>query len=173
MNKGFTLVELMVSIAVIAIMTGALLINWHPTEDSFALRRSAAGLIADLKKAQQFSLSTKESGCVSPPGDGYSGFGIYLSTSSPNSYLLYENCNSNYQQDAGEAIETIELENGVTIHSLNDGGGVTTLDLLFISPDPDIYINQSGLTSKVGTIELEGADGSTETVTINTSGKIE
>ncbi len=172
MNKGITLIELLVSISVITIMSGALLINWHPAQDSFALRRSAAKLSADLKRVRQSSISTSEFSCSVSPGEEYGGYGIYLATASPDLYRMYENCNTNYSWDSGEEIEILDLESGVEISSLKiNGGSVTTLDLLFIPPNPDTYIN----TEKIGKeaiIELSNGS-STATVTINNSGKIE
>jgi prepilin-type N-terminal cleavage/methylation domain-containing protein len=172
MNKGVTLVELLVSISVMVIMSAALLVNWHPAQDSFALRRSAANLSADLKRAQQSSLSTKEFNCSSSPGEEYDGFGIYLTTNTPVSYQMYENCSADYVWNSGEEIEVLNLENGVEINSLKVGGvSVTTLNLLFIPPNPDVYIN-SEKVGKEAIIELSN-DSSTTTVKINNSGKIE
>ena len=172
MNKGVTLVELLVSISVMVIMSAVLLVNWHPAQDSFALRRSVANLSADLKRAQQSSISTKEFNCASSPGEEHDGFGIYLETNTPNSYQMYENCNADYVWNSGEEIEVLSLENGVEINSLKvEGVSVTTLNLLFIPPNPDVYIN-SEKVGKEAIIELSN-DSSTTTVKINNSGKIE
>jgi len=172
MNKGITLVELLVSISVMVVVSAALLVNWHPAQDSFALRRSAANLSADLKKAQQSSISTKEFNCSSSPGEEYDGFGIYLTTNTPASYQMYENCSVDYVWDSGEEIEVFSLEDGVEINSLEVSGiPVATLDLLFIPPNPDIYIN-SDKTGEEAIIELSNGS-STTTVKINNSGKIE
>ena len=172
MNKGVTLVELLVSISVIVIMSAALLVSWHPAQDGFALRRSAANLSADLKRAQQSSISTKEFNCSPSPGEEYDGFGIYLTTNTPDSYQMYENCSVDYVWNSGEEIEILNLEDGVEINSLKvNGVPVATLDLLFIPPNPDTYINNDK-TGKEAIIELSN-DSSTITVKINNSGKIE
>jgi len=173
MNRGVTLVELLVSMSIIIVMSAVLLVNWHPAQDGFALRRSAANLSADLKRAQQSSISTKGFDCSPSPGEGYDGFGIYLTTNTSGSYQMYENCSADYIWDSGEEIEILNLENGVEINSLKvEGVPVATLNILFIPPNPDTYINGDKI-GKEAIIELINNSLSTTTIKINNSGKIE
>ncbi len=176
MNKGFTIVELMVSITIMALMAGAVFFNWRPAEDTFALTRSAHQLADDIRGAQQMAVSTKPFACAATDAD-YSGFGVYLDDSQPLEYLLFENCSTDKRTyDSGEDVDlqVHNLEEGVQIQSINVDGLVGAVSVLFVPPNPKVYINNniSGVELVI-TLELVADSSQTRQVQVNTGGRIE
>ncbi len=176
MNKGFTIVELMVSITIMALMAGTVFFNWRPAEETFSLIRSAHQISDDLRRAQQMAVSTRAFECSEIDSD-YSGYGIYLSTLEPTQYYLFENCsdaNWSYNDLEDERLEIQNLEAGVEIDSIVIGEGETSASILFLPPNPKVYINDvdSGIEVVI-TLKLSNDASRTKQVKINTGGRIE
>ncbi len=176
MSKGFTIVELMVSITIIALMAGSVFFNWRPTEQTFALVRSAHQLADDLRRTQQMAVSTKVFTCSETDSD-YSGYGLYLNTNQATGYLIFENCDNDnwlYSEETDVILETQDLESGVQIQSLTVDDPTSVASVLFVPPNPKVYINGVGVGKEL-IIVLELIDDITRTkeIKINTSGRIE
>lgn len=173
MKKGFTLVELIVSVTIIAVVSSALLLGWNPARDIFNLRHAAFQVANDLRRTQQLSLSTHEFDCLPLPSEAYTGFGLYLETSSPTGYKVFENCSSdNRIWNSGEEVETLSFTDGIEIQSLEKTGSlVNSLSVLFVPPDPDTYINEEASGQEVEITLTNGS--STAVIKINNSGRIE
>jgi len=71
-NKGFTLVELMVTIAVAAILLGVAMPACQNTARSNAVRGTTNDLISTINLARQQSMSMRTAVKVSPAGGGWS-----------------------------------------------------------------------------------------------------
>ena len=164
MKKGFTLVELMVVIAIIALISVIVFANYREGEKQFSLQRSVHKLAQDIRRAQNMAMAAKEySGCST----GYKyGYGIRLTTAGAETghYILFADCNNNEDYDSGEMVEDIEFESGVEIKTLSGD----PLRITFTPPDPTINIKPSDPAS----IQL-GTDSQTKTITVNNAGLIE
>ena len=173
MKKGFTLVELMVSVAVVGILSASVLIGWRPARAMFHLRHAAFQVAGDLRRTQQLSLSTHQFNCQTLPPENYTGFGLYINTSTPTSYQVFENCSSdNHTWDSGETKETLYFPKGVIIQGLKKGGtSVSSLSILFVPPNPDTYIDETSSGTEAEITLTNGA--STAVIKINNSGRIE
>lgn len=173
MKKGFTLVELMVVVAVIAISSSILLLNWEPAQKAFNLRHAAFQLAEDLRRAQQLSLSTHQFQCNPLPAEDHTGYGLYLNTSSTTSYQVFENCNDeNRSWDSGEERETLHFTSGISIQGLKVGSSpVNNLSILFVPPNPDTYINENSSGQEAEITLTNGK--ATAVVKINNGGRIE
>ena len=173
MKKGFTLVELMVTVVVIAIVSSALLLSWTPAQKAFNLRHAAFQLADDLRRTQQLSLSTQEFDCNPLPAEDHTGFGRYLNTSSPTAYQIFENCSSaNRIWDSGEEKETLGFAKDIEIQSLKKTDiSVSSLSVFFVPPNPDTYINED-VAGQEAEITLTNGS-STAVIKINNSGRIE
>jgi len=162
-QRGFTLVELLVSIFIIVLMSGIILANYRQSGQQFALQRSANKLAQDIRRAQQMAMGAAEhAGC---PADYKYGYGIYLTTSTNNQYILFADCDNWKDYDSGEAVgNPIPLEAGVKIKTLSGD----PLTITFTPPDPTITISPFA----PATITL-GNDNQTKTITLNSAGLIE
>lgn len=176
MSKGISVVELMVSVLIMALLAGAVFVNWRPAEETFSLIRSAHQLAGDIRRVQQLSISTRIFVCEDIDAD-YSGYGFYLNTTSPGQYLIFENCGRDdrlYVEANDKLLETLYFEEGVQVQSITVGSSVSSASVLFIPPDPKVYINDqvSGVEAVI-TLELIDDVSQTKEVKINNGGRIE
>jgi prepilin-type N-terminal cleavage/methylation domain-containing protein len=120
---GFTLIEILVVISIIAIMSSFIFIRPRGATD---LEIAARQIVTDLRQAQSMAMAakTRETPCEYVP----CGYGIYFSTSTPSQYVLFEDfgfrdcaadpivtCPGNFIKNAGEEIEIISLPDGIEL----------------------------------------------------------
>ncbi len=88
-NKGYTLIELIVSIAVIAIISSIMFANYHQGGAGESLNAAAQNLVSEIRKIQGYALSHKEfNGTIQTTG----GWGIMLSSNPshhPEKFILF------------------------------------------------------------------------------------
>ena len=167
-NAGFTLVELLVSIFIILLMSGIIFANYRAGEQKFALQRSANKLAQDIRRAQQMAMSATEcpTGTVCMGQIPLGGYGIYLTIGTPESYILFADCDGDYYYDgASEKIgDPIEFEEGIEIDSLSP----SPLTIIFTPPDPTVTINTGASASITLSINSQS-----KTIKVNEAGLIE
>ena len=166
-NKGFTLVELLVSIFIIALLLAFALINYRGAKQKLALERAASKLAQDIRRVQGMALgSEKVQGQSS-----VNGYGIYFSSGGQGEeYILFADINSNNKYDGGDTeIETIFLEKGIKIKNTSP----SNLSIVFVPPDPDVYIEPGNKTLAEIIICLEKDENQIKTIEVNKAGLIE
>lgn len=195
--KGFTLVELLVSIFIIILMSGIIFANYRTGGQQFALQRSANKLAQDIRRAQQMAMSAKETnlGGQVPTGQEFvpkGGYGIYFDESSPNSYVIFADCNENRQYNGTglvcgptgteytEQVETIELleKKEVQIYDIQKegGGSPDKIHITFVPPDPETHIVPPAGSEPAWCdiiLALKQDTTKTKTVEVNKAGLIE
>jgi len=168
-QKGFTMIELLIVIAITSILTVAVLASYRGASRDYALDQGIQQLISDLRKAQNMGMNGVD---VNDTTD-YCGYGLVISPES-TSYIFYadkkNDCdNSNNKYTPGEEIETIVLSNRIIIASTTPD-----LDILFKYPEPTAYINQDPTPGTTGTIILENETGTEiKSISINAAGLIQ
>lgn len=173
---GFTLIELMVSISIIAIMSGLFLTNYRSTSRTSGLKMTAQKLASDLRLAQNYSLGSKEYKGEMPVG----GWGVHFNrVSSPNSYIIFADSNGNMHYDNGESdIDqgglTISMPTGISIKEISAGSSIDLVDITFLPPDPTTNIWDGVNTHNLVDIALsEENSSSVKTVEVNFFGLVE
>ena len=189
-KNGFTLVELIVVIFLIALFSVILTANFPAMLQQFALTRAAYRFSEDVRMAQDMGLSgtvtTNVKGYgifidinkVDPVNLGSAKYIIYGAEDSNKQYVYSSQINSvcgqQFPQDIGKdcIVKTVDLskiENGIIIISPNSAS------INFTPPNPDTTI--TSLSSNDNNINVVFAVASnpsqTKTVSINTSGLIE
>lgn len=162
--RGFTLIEMMVTVAIIAILSVITLAGYRAGEKRYVLENTAQRLIADLRKGQNMALAPEASEIYSP------GIGISFDLNNPY-YFFFRDANKDkkFNSDAGDKIiETVQLSTKIQINSIFPG---SPTDIFFEPPDPTIYINQQTSASAIITLQPKGAD-MTKSIKIKTSGFI-
>jgi prepilin-type N-terminal cleavage/methylation domain-containing protein len=171
---GFTFIELIVVIAVIAILTTISFPYYNSIKKNLALERSAAKLVQDIRRAQEMTISGQSPSGVFPKG----GYGIYLNKNNTD-YVLFKDsdegktCNNNCNSSSPEKIETIALDSKIEVGNLDDN----KIHLIFLPPDPVVYLtNQSGsdLGVSVTTIRISiiGEPSKYKDIKINRAGLV-
>lgn len=168
--KGFSLIELLVTISIIVLLSGMVFVGYRSGERQLMLNRAASKLAQDIRRVEGMALSTEKCCGGIIPGGGY---GIYLGNAGDTSYLLYADISvPNEQYDAGDqTIETINFEKGVEVQLLIPS---PPLSINFKPPDPTvIFAGDSTKTEARITLRLEAEPSKTKTVKVNKAGLIE
>ena len=140
-NKGFTLVESLVTIFIIAVLSLIILPNYYSAKQQLALQRSAFKLAQDIRAVQEMAISTEELSTGFPQG----GYGLYMffddeDPTPQNSYILFGDINNNQKYGPGTDVqigETKFLESKVRIKSLNKA----KTNIVFVPPDPQVFLS--------------------------------
>lgn len=152
-SAGFTLIEVLVIIAIIGFMSGAMFTGQKTGEDNRKLNIDSQKLVQNLRKAQSYAMSAKKSDCA---GNTIIPYGISFNSSSASNYLLVADCNNNkiYDSATDVLISTIILSDSA-INSISPSSG-GFLEIFFAPPIPQTYINTSVADAVNGVITLCG-----------------
>lgn len=162
MKNGFTLLELIVVIAIIILFSGIVLANYRVGGRGYALLRSAQKLAQDIRRVEEMAISAKEFQGAYPEG----GYGIYFSLTQPDRYFLFVDSDKGEDYDGiSELVEEIKLESGIKIENLSS----SPLTIIFTAPDPTVKIRP---VASSGTITIASKENS-KTIIVNTAGLIE
>jgi len=169
-NKGFTLIEILVVLAIIIIITGIVIFNVGTERQNSALLRSSQKLSLDLRRAQSFALSSKTYKTSGVP----CGWGVHFNGLGSTNYIIFADMaaaadcsNRDFIRtgNGSEDFETINFESGININSLSNN----LSDVVFTPPDPIVNFapNQTSVS-----IVLINKNGATRTININKTGFI-
>lgn len=170
MNKGFTVVEMLVVLSIIGIITGMVIFNVGSQQRNSALLRSAQNLSLNLRRIQNFALSSKTFKTSGVP----CGWGIHFNGVGSKSYVIFAdkaasvNCSDRdfaRAADGSEDFENINLDAQITVSSLS--GGLS--DIVFSPPEPSVVFIPNQTTVSV---ILSNRDSATREVRINKTGFI-
>ena len=170
--RGFTLVEMMVVIAIMGIVGGMVFVNYRGNERQVVLDNAAAKVAQDIRRARELALRAGLFNCQ-PPGTEFKGYGIYFNAGTPTSYRLFAECNDNdrYNDPQDDLIggAPIVLGGGVRIQSTTPN----PIHILFWPPNPDMIIrgNPPVGAQAQGQVIIE-LGGSIRTVTITNAGTV-
>lgn len=172
-KSGFTLVELMVTMSVMAILTTVFFVNFRAGNQKLTVDRSAQKLVNDLRLAEEMAMSAKECTlnqcaslkCEPPmctscnPSDcqqcsgaiPQGGYGVFLNDfGQSNLYVLYADTSGNeiYDQCIDAVVKQVSFDPGVLINYIGAyvGGSYHHTDALSINfkpPDPIVKITYS------------------------------
>lgn len=162
---GFTLVELLASIAIIGIISSVFFVNYRSSEERSRLNMTVQKVATDIRLAQTYSLGSNEFSGLFPIG----GWGVYFDSSAPDSYIIFADQNGDKSYDATEKFKEEKLPVGVILDSLTIPGGV--VDIVFLPPDPITYIN--GVENSEITIYFSDKNNFKKGVKVNFLGLID
>lgn len=178
---GFTLVELLVSIAIVVLISTVVLVNYSSFESSLTIQSLAYEVALALRQAQVFSLSVQGFG-----SNFQVAYGIHFERSDPTTFFLYvdQNDNATYDPFPGPdvIIETFTLREGSTIVDLcaqkaTRQCNLQALDIVYERPNPDANITSFDGTTHIfknsnATIRIRSPRGIEKIVRAMLSGQI-
>ena len=170
MNKGFTVVEILAVLSIIGIITGIVIFDVGSQQRNLALLRSAQNLSLNLRRVENFTLSSKTFKTSGVP----CGWGIHFNGTDSTSYIIFADKAINMDcsdrdfiraADGSEDLESINIDPQIAFSSLS--GGLS--DVIFSPPEPSVVFvpNQT-----IVTIVLINKSGATKTININKTGFI-
>lgn len=151
-NKGFSLVELIVSVAIFTIIMSIILVRHSQFSGTLLVENLAYDIALSIRKAQVFGLSVRE---FSVGGSSFDvGYGLHFDSSANSSYIFFVDENRNEEYDGlSEIIETFALRRGNTISEFcatlaNSSqkcstSDITYLDIIFERPNPDAILKSN------------------------------
>lgn len=162
-KKGFTLLEMLVVISIMALLSSLLILYSRTGENQVLLFREQSRLITALNRAKSLSVqlyNTPETPCA---------FGVHFSQTE---FLIFRDLASDCQNaghtysDPGELFENYQLSPKIRFRQLD------LTDIVFIPPNPKTLIDNDPNKANA-TIILETLDGNASVnVTVNNAGQI-
>lgn len=194
-NLAFTIVELMVTASIVAVISAVILFNYSSLNSQIAVSSNTQEVALDIRQTQVYGLSVKES--VIGGGDFGKGYGIYFTMSDPKNYYIFVDNDNNGKYDGttscisgSECIQKVAIRNGVSISSICGavfGGSlvcppsatVNAMHITFIRPNTEANIRFTtslgsfyGGVFQTGRVNFSSADGRVGRVTVENTGQI-
>jgi prepilin-type N-terminal cleavage/methylation domain-containing protein len=154
-KKGFTLVELMITIAIVTILSSTAILNYYGFNDRLSISSAGQEMAVNIRQSQTYGLNVKETGVGA--GDFSKAFGVYFSmeTGENTYYIIFvdKDGDKKYDADSGcgsgstECLERVNFQNGVNISFVDaistcpSTNAARYLTITFLRPDPDADIN--------------------------------
>lgn len=184
-NRGFTLVELIVTIVILVFMVTVVLANTHNLGLNARVKASANLIVDTLKDTRSKSISVRQFNNASFPS-----YGVHLETANPRTITVYADCVADDNADGtinnldtfrfissstqcggtkpNGLDQQISLDANTRITAISatypvGGVDVTTsesvVDLEFLRPEPTIWISRgAGILIPVGKVEITVKD---------------
>jgi len=167
LEKGFTIIEMLVVMFIIVIITTLILTNYRSGQKMYALKQASQQVVSDLRRAQNMSMSGKKN-----TAETIYDYGVHFEGDA-SYYILFADKQANsqrYNSGSDAQVERINLRNQIKIKAVSPSS--SGLDIVFEPPNPKTYINKNA--SGPATIILQsGSDSSlTKTITITAVGLI-
>jgi prepilin-type N-terminal cleavage/methylation domain-containing protein len=200
-SRGFTLLELVVVLAIITVVTGVVITSQSAFNKTLILANTAYDVALSIRSAQTYGLGSRAAGITTN-----SGYGIHFAIGTPSNFTLFADTypapsetsvchptddasspsaqtgNCAYDSNQGEQVITYTMGNRISMSDLcaYAGGwscGLTSLDIVFTRPNPDPFISENGVYDAGSPvtracITLTSPQGGAEYVMVEASGAI-
>ena len=193
-SRGFTLIELIVSLGIFAIMTALVVAKYGNFNQTVLFTNLAYDTALVIRTAQTYGLSVRREG--TGIGDFQHAYGVQVTTRSSGSenkeIILYSDSNDSKKYEPSDTVvsrynikrgayisETCTLTSGTETCWESSGPSASVnhnVNITFKRPDPNAVIYRGGNTTVPSAsrlrIELTGTDGSTRNVIVMSNGQI-
>jgi prepilin-type N-terminal cleavage/methylation domain-containing protein len=177
-NKGFTVVELIVTISILVIVTTLIFANYPKFRENISLKKTAQETALAVRQAQTYGLGVREF----QPGTGiFPGYGVHFNITSSDSFILFADLDEdNVYDGVSENVESFKIQTGEKLSGLcanvktSPPGtcGFNTIDIIFFRPKPLVTIKADGSDFFDAEIKIISPRGQIKTIVILSSGQI-
>ncbi len=146
-TSGFTVIELMVTIAIVVLVTGLIMIQYSSFNNSVLLRNQAYLTAFDVREAQSLAVSVKGQGA-----QFREEYGLYFEMNTPTTYKLFQDNTANgnhvparfnvgeqigvpYRVDPRFIVKDICATNGASRTCYRQDAALNTIAISFRRPD--------------------------------------
>lgn len=175
-RRGFSLLELMVTITIVTLITGIVMFQYSAFDSTVLLKNQAFELALDIRDTQVRAISVRSD---ERSGAEFGGsYGLHFQKSKPNEYILFQDLNENGQYDGGEELATYNLDQRFYIDDLFFDGGTGTdiASVVFRRPNFDARIRSSASAPPAASVHIVIASvrnpSAARTVSVYHSGQI-
>ncbi|HVT74868.1 MAG TPA: prepilin-type N-terminal cleavage/methylation domain-containing protein [Candidatus Paceibacterota bacterium] len=175
-QSGFTLVELLVSIAIFTVITTVAVFNHAQFNGSVLLTNLAYEVALSIRQAQYYGISVKQNS--SQTFD--SGYGVDFNTAAATSYSIFEDKtggSAKIYDGSDVVVKAYSIAKGNKISRICVDGDCTknVVDISFIRPEPDAFITANSATSPYygkAEICMQAPQGLKRKITVESTGQI-
>lgn len=189
MTRGFTIIELLISIAIFTFMTVLVVVKYGNFNESTLLTDTAYDVALAVHTAQTYGLSVKNASANFNSAYGISFSSLNTNTcgassASPTKLVLFADITADgvCRESPDAAITTFAVTRGATIDELCSGDSESDcdpksrLDISFLRPNPEADIrgdsaNANGADA-YARITIRGRDGSTRGISVRRNGQV-
>lgn len=200
-QSGFTIVELIVSLAIFAIMTSLVLSKYGKFDQGVILTNLAYDVALTIRNAQSYGLNVRSASRDANAFDRVSGpvtnsggsYGVHFDMSTPTEFIFFvdedgdgvydndskKNNNGNNGGNATDQKTTIKRGSSISSMCVSNtksctvgGVSVQKLDITFKRPDPNAIIMANDIKYGYAEIVLKAVDNTTRKVIVNFTGQI-
>jgi prepilin-type N-terminal cleavage/methylation domain-containing protein len=162
MNRGFTMIELTVTISIMVIIAALVLVNFPGFSRQAAIERAAQEVSLALRSAQARALAVQK---FVPTGQFPQGYGAFFSNVTNASFILFADLDKNGLYTSEEKVDEIVLPKPLMITRLlakektnPPGVHYRELHIVYYRPDPVIVmhgVDAGGISINLGAGDVE------------------
>lgn len=188
-RHGFSLLELMVTIGISAVMSAIIFFNYPAFNSNVSLRRTADNIALTIREAQAYGLGVRQ---FSPIG-GFPGYGVHFTLATPKDFVLYAdgNHNSIYDKGAGTGCGGIDVTECFRNYTLTAGdrivelrgyvgdtvdNSLNALNIVFLRPHPTVVIRTDDPQDQIkfdrASIRVRSQGGEERLIKVTAAGQI-
>lgn len=181
--SGLTLVEMIVSMAVVMFITTIFIFNYRDNNKRTDLIMSSQVMVSNVHRAQNNALGLLQYGNAVPRG----GWGVYFDLATPDRYIIfpdlqgpgetgYRTYDPYLEGDVNKGTRIIELPPEIVISDifLGTNNAKSNVAVTFLPPDPRVNIYSGGATSTVLYVNMKDLRSNTvKTMLVNFLGLAE
>jgi len=183
-GSGFTVVELVVVVAIFTFISALVLINFSGFNNRILVNNLAYDIALSIRKAQTFGLNVREVGTGT--GQFSAGYGVFFNNNNTR-YIFFADLNKNkvYNSTNSELLESFTIRGGNTIlkicglssnetETCNDTGSISNLHITFTRPNPEAVIKSTSPAfdwagARIYIVSQKGVERS---ITVRSTGQI-
>lgn len=132
MSRGFTIIEVMVVVSIIAILSSILMFQFRSFDSQLLVRNVAYEIAGTLREAQLYGVSVRGNA-----GAFTAGYGVHFVPGT--TYIVFRDVDSSKTYTSGDVtLATSKITGSKSITNLcSTACAQTSLDIIFTRPNPD------------------------------------